>query len=105
MRQSVARSGGSSVTASDPRATGGRTVTSTIGRVPSSPTVIDPATITAALARVLDPEIGKPITELDMVRSVRVDDDGAVAVEVLLTVSGCPLRDEITNRLAVLESK
>jgi ATP-binding protein involved in chromosome partitioning len=55
--------------------------------------------VMAALATVDDPEIRRPITELDMVRSVRIAPDGAVAVEVLLTVSGCPLRDEITRRV------
>jgi ATP-binding protein involved in chromosome partitioning len=55
--------------------------------------------VMAALATVDDPEIRRPITELDMVRSVRIGPDGAVAVEVLLTVAGCPLRDEITRRV------
>ncbi len=55
--------------------------------------------VMAALATVDDPEIRRPITELDMVRSVVVGADGAVAVEVLLTVSGCPMRDEITRRV------
>ena len=55
--------------------------------------------VMAALATVDDPEIRRPITELDMVRSVRIGADGAVAVEVLLTVAGCPLRDEITRRV------
>ena len=55
--------------------------------------------VMAALATVDDPEIHRPITELDMVRSVSVGADGAVAVEVLLTVSGCPMRDEITRRV------
>ena len=47
-----------------------------------------------ALSKVLDPEIGKPITELDMVQKVTVA-DGNVLVEVLLTVPGCPLKDRI----------
>ncbi|WP_018502202.1 Mrp/NBP35 family ATP-binding protein [Parafrankia discariae] len=55
--------------------------------------------IQSALATVLDPEIGRPITELDMVDSVHVRDDGSVDVVVLLTVSGCPMRDEITSRV------
>jgi ATP-binding protein involved in chromosome partitioning len=55
--------------------------------------------VMAALATVDDPEIRRPITELDMVRSVDVGADGAVAVEVLLTVVGCPLREEITRRV------
>lgn len=56
--------------------------------------------IQSALATVNDPEIGRPITELDMVSSVRVLDDGSVDVVVLLTVSGCPMRDEIITRVS-----
>jgi ATP-binding protein involved in chromosome partitioning len=59
-----------------------------------------------ALARVRDPEIGRPITELDMVRDVRID-DGVVTVDVLLTVPGCPLKDrierEVTAAVGALE--
>lgn len=51
----------------------------------------------AALATVDDPEIHKPITELGMVESVDVTDDGHVRVSVLLTVPGCPLKDRITK--------
>jgi ATP-binding protein involved in chromosome partitioning len=50
-----------------------------------------------ALATVNDPEIHKPITELDMVKDVSVSPDGSVVVEVYLTVAGCPLRDKITQ--------
>ena len=53
--------------------------------------------INAALATVNDPEIRRPITELGMVESVDVDDAGRVAVRVLLTVAGCPLKDTITR--------
>ncbi|GAA3739135.1 P-loop NTPase [Plantactinospora mayteni] len=49
----------------------------------------------AALATVDDPEIRRPITELGMVRSAVVADDGTVRVELLLTVAGCPLRDKL----------
>lgn len=49
-----------------------------------------------ALTRVIDPEIRRPITDLGMVESVEISDDGVVTVGVLLTVSGCPLRDTIT---------
>ncbi len=54
--------------------------------------------VLAALATVDDPEIGKPITELDMVRDVRVD-GRAVAVGITLTVPGCPLKDRITTEV------
>jgi ATP-binding protein involved in chromosome partitioning len=55
--------------------------------------------ITAALATVNDPEINRPLTELGMVKAVAVGEDGAVRVDVWLTVSGCPLREEITSRV------
>jgi ATP-binding protein involved in chromosome partitioning len=51
--------------------------------------------LTAALATVHDPEIKRPITDLGMVDHLEVDDAGLVRVTVLLTVSGCPLKDTI----------
>ncbi len=48
-----------------------------------------------ALATVDDPEIHKPITELGMVAELAIDEAGTVAVTVLLTVAGCPLREKI----------
>ncbi|MDR2453918.1 MAG: Mrp/NBP35 family ATP-binding protein [Bifidobacteriaceae bacterium] len=51
--------------------------------------------IRAALANVIDPEIRRPITDLDMVKSVEVGQAGAVSVEILLTVPGCPLKDQL----------
>ncbi|MEU2612531.1 Mrp/NBP35 family ATP-binding protein [Micromonospora sp. NPDC007271] len=51
--------------------------------------------VQAALATVNDPEIRRPITELGMVRSAEVGDDGVVRVELLLTVAGCPLKDKL----------
>jgi ATP-binding protein involved in chromosome partitioning len=53
--------------------------------------------IRAALATVNDPEIKRPITELNMVDDISVADDGTVSVRVLLTVAGCPLKDTITR--------
>lgn len=61
--------------------------------------------IHAALATVNDPEIRRPITELGMVDSVDVDAAGKVAVHVLLTVSGCPLKDTITRDVTGAVSK
>jgi ATP-binding protein involved in chromosome partitioning len=52
------------------------------------------AAIHAALARVIDPEIRRPITELDMVGSVEVV-DGAATVGIKLTIIGCPAADTI----------
>jgi ATP-binding protein involved in chromosome partitioning len=53
--------------------------------------------VTEALARVNDPEIRRPITELGMIKNVEIAQDGKVRVEVYLTVAGCPLRDTITR--------
>jgi len=51
----------------------------------------------AALTKVIDPEIRKPITELGMVESVDVDESGRATVTVLLTISGCPLKETLTR--------
>ena len=48
--------------------------------------------ILKALEQVIDPELRRPVTELDMVRDVLVEDDGSVSVTIALTVAGCPLR-------------
>jgi ATP-binding protein involved in chromosome partitioning len=58
-----------------------------------SSTGID-AAVRAALARVIDPEIRRPITELDMVGAIQVT-GGAVTVGVKLTIIGCPAADTI----------
>ena len=52
-----------------------------------------------ALSRVIDPELRKPVTELDMVRSVEID-GGRVAVTIALTVVGCPLRNSFEEQVA-----
>src|SRR5215213_3577477 len=61
--------------------------------------------INAALATVNDPEIRRPITELGMVESVDVDASGRVAVRVLLTVAGCPLKETITRDVTAAVEK
>jgi len=55
--------------------------------------------VLAALQPVQDPELHRSIVDLDMVRDIRVAGDGRVAVTVALTVAGCPLRAEITDRV------
>lgn len=57
------------------------------------------SSVRAALSKVNDPEIGKPITELGMVKSITVNDDASVDVVVYLTTSGCPMRTEISGRV------
>lgn len=47
-----------------------------------------------ALSEVIDPEIGKSLVELNMVRDVQLD-GGTVRVTVALTIQGCPLKHQI----------
>ena len=60
----------------------------------TSPTVEQ---VQAALSRVNDPEIRRPITEIGMVGGVDIAPDGGVAVNILLTVSGCPMRQTLND--------
>jgi ATP-binding protein involved in chromosome partitioning len=52
-----------------------------------------------ALGRVIDPELKRPVTELDMVRDIEIE-GGRVAVTIALTVAGCPLRDSFEDQVA-----
>ena len=52
--------------------------------------------VDAALTRVIDPEIKRPITDLGMVEAVEIE-GGLVRLTVLLTVAGCPMKDTITR--------
>jgi ATP-binding protein involved in chromosome partitioning len=52
-----------------------------------------------ALRPVEDPELRRSIVDLGMVRDVDLRADGTVGVLVALTVPGCPLRQEIQNRV------
>ncbi|MDA8217953.1 MAG: Mrp/NBP35 family ATP-binding protein [Dehalococcoidales bacterium] len=56
-----------------------------------------------ALSGVMDPEIGRSLVELGMIRGVEVS-DGKVAVQIALTTMGCPLKGRIADdaRNAVL---
>ena len=65
----------------------------------------DESAVRAALATVNDPEIRKPITELNMVESLSFTDDGATTVKVLLTVPGCPMKDQITREVTAAVSR
>ncbi len=56
--------------------------------------------IIEALRPVEDPELRRSIVDLGMVRGVTIDPDGRVAVQIALTVAGCPLRNEIQSRVS-----
>jgi ATPases involved in chromosome partitioning len=55
--------------------------------------------ILEGLSRVIDPELRKPITELDMVRAIEID-GGRVGVTIALTIAGCPLRASFEDQVA-----
>jgi ATP-binding protein involved in chromosome partitioning len=64
------------------------------------------AGIREALRDVRDPEIGRDLVSLNMVRSIQIDGEG-VTVGVALTTAGCPLKHRITqdikDRLIAIE--
>jgi ATP-binding protein involved in chromosome partitioning len=51
-----------------------------------------------ALERVIDPELRRPVTELDMVRDVEIEGPD-VRVTIALTVAGCPLRNSFEEQV------
>jgi ATP-binding protein involved in chromosome partitioning len=57
------------------------------------------AAIRAALAKVIDPELRRPITELGMVKSIDLAPDGGVHIGIYLTTAACPKKTEITERV------
>ena len=59
---------------------------------------VSEAQVLEALRPVQDPELHRSIVDLDMVRRIEID-GSQVAVTVALTIAGCPLRAEITNRV------
>ena len=55
--------------------------------------------ILTALEQVIDPELRRPVTELQMIRDVQIE-GGDVVVVIALTVAGCPLRDSFQKQVA-----
>ena len=56
--------------------------------------MITESDVRSALDRVIDPEIRRPITELDMVDAVTISSRG-IEVGISLTIVGCPASDKI----------
>ncbi len=55
------------------------------------------------LGQINDPELRKPLTELDMIKYVEID-GGTVKVGVSLTIAGCPLKKKITEDITTMVS-
>lgn len=61
--------------------------------------------VQAALVTVHDPEIHRPITDLGMVDSVDIADDGHVSVKILLTIAGCPMQSALREGVTTAVSR
>ncbi len=58
--------------------------------------MIDKNDVMKILSEIDDPELRRPLTELDMVKSVEID-GGHVKIGISLTIPGCPLRQKISD--------
>src|ERR1700741_4682251 len=56
--------------------------------------------VRAALAKVIDPELRRPITDLGMAKNVTVDAEPGAHVEGYLTTAACPKKTEISERVS-----
>ncbi len=54
-----------------------------------------------ALSTVIDPELGRNIVELQMIRNLKVDENGKVEFTIALTVPSCPLREKIHHDVEI----
>ncbi len=71
------------------------------GRKTAAPGEITPEAVLSALSRVMDPELGKDLVTLNMVRNVAVS-EGRVSLDLVLTTPACPKKAEM--RTAVEEA-
>lgn len=69
-------------------------MTRTTGPRPTTLLVTTAEAVTAAVSAVTDPELRRPIGDLDMVRDITVDGDTAL-VGIVLTIVGCPAANRI----------
>jgi len=60
---------------------------------------IDREAVLKALENVIDPELQRPVTELEMVRDITIEGPD-VWVTIALTVAGCPLRNSFEEQVA-----
>src|SRR5205814_9431247 len=67
-------------------------------RYGAGPMQVDRDAVLKALEQVIDPELQRPVTELDMVRGVEIT-DGVVSLTIVLTIAGCPLRQSFEQQV------
>lgn len=54
-----------------------------------------------ALRGVIDPELGDNVVDLGMVQRIDIDTENNVAITVVLTTAGCPLRAQLMNDVKI----
>ncbi|GFG50955.1 P-loop NTPase [Mycolicibacterium agri] len=65
---------------------------------------VDVAAVRDAVGAVVDPELQRPLGELDMIRGVTAGRNGRVEVEVALTTPGCPMTELLARDVAAAAS-
>jgi len=71
--------------------------------------MVEKTQIVKELSQVVDPEVGVPITEMDLVDDVNINPDGTVSIGFHLTAPFCPpmfaleIAQEIKRRVSALE--
>ena len=53
--------------------------------------------ILEALKKVMDPELGRSIVQLNMVRDIEISEAGDVSFTLALTIPGCPLKNQMES--------
>ena len=66
---------------------------------------ITESAVRTALAQVKDPDVQRPITEVGMVKSIAVADNNDVAIEIYLTIAGCPMKNQIVDNATKVVSE
>jgi metal-sulfur cluster biosynthetic enzyme len=69
--------------------------------------VVDPASVEAAVGRVLDPHINVSLTEMGMLTDVCVEPSGDVEVSIVFPCMGCPaftmLKENVKKQVQRIE--
>ena len=61
-------------------------------------TPISETAVREALVHVIDPELRRSVVEIGMVGEISID-GGDVAVEIVLTTPGCPLKQNLESQV------
>src|SRR6266536_537012 len=74
------------------------------GSLPATPTIGEampapsPQQVLAALGQIVDPDLGRDVVSLGMIKELRISDTGDVAFTFELTTPACPVRDRFKGQ-------